>query len=131
MAIFGISKLQILRIFPIEHFWNFPNWIFFRIFQIDNFSNFPIDNFRNLPNEKFSELFKLAIFRIFQIANFSNFLKCKFSEFFELKNLPISIIFSIRKTKIWLQKLAILELFVHSIFRITRNFANPHIFPLI
>ena len=128
--------LDILGIFQTGNIWNFkianftifPNWTLFGIFQVDNFSNF--------SNWQFSEFVQceiLGTFQIgmFQIANFSNLLNCKFFEFSELKNLQIDRIFLIWKIKIWLKKLVMLELFAHSIFRITRNFANSHIFPLI
>ena len=97
--------MQIFRIFHIEDFWNFQNWIFF------NFQNY---KFLEISKLNFFEFVKLQIFGIVQIG--------------KLKNLKI---FSIRKIKVCLQKLAFLELFVGSIFRTTRNFANSEICFLI
>ena len=89
----------------------------------------------------------MQIFRICHIANlwnfqnwiFFNFLNYKFLEISKLKSLGIVHIgklrnfkiFSIRKIKVCFKKLAILELFVHSIFHTTRNFANSEICFLI
>ena len=70
------------------------------------------------------------MFGTFQIKIFSNFPNLKFLELSKLENKEISRFFSIWKIKIRLQKLAILKLFVLSIFRTTCNFENSHICPL-
>ena len=58
----------------MESFWNFPNWKFselseleiFGIFQIANFWIFQVDIFFNFPNWQFLEFLKLQIFGIVQ-----------------------------------------------------------------
>ena len=100
--------------YKLSNFENFLIFNFFLIFKIINFWKFPNWIFFNLPNSQFLELFKLEVFGVVQIGKLRNFK-----------------IFAIWKIKVWLQKLAILELFVHSIFRIIRNFANSHICSLI
>ena len=128
---FSFLELKIFEIFEIWYFWNFPNW-----------------QFRNFPHWKFLESFKFKIFWIFQIKNLSSFSNLKFLELSKLEISGISQIwnfwnylnwkinkfldfFSIAKTKMCLQKLEIFQLSVYSMFHITRNFANCHIFPLI
>ena len=69
----------------------------------------------------------MQIFGIFKIE----FAKLQIFGLFQIRKLRNFKIFSIRKIKVCLQKLAILELFVHSIFRTTRNFANSEICFLI
>ena len=72
------------------------------IFQVANFSEFLFSNFFNW----------IYFFLIFQTEIFYNFPNWKVSELFELEHQQISRIFAIWKTKIWLKKFAILELFV-------------------
>ena len=102
--------MQIFRICHIANFWNFQNYKFLEISKLNFFWICKIANFWNFRNWNFFDFFKLDVFGIVQIG--------------KLINLNI---FSIWKIKVWLQKLAILEFFVHSIFRTTRNFANSHI----
>ena len=78
------------------------------------FGNFQIEFFFNLSNCTFSEFFKFEVSGIAEIGKLRNF-----------------EIFLIWKIKVWLQKLAISELIVHSIFRTTRNFAHSHVCPLM
>ena len=102
---FEFATLQIFGIFNIE---------FFEIFNIEFLFNFQNYKFLEIPKLNFFEFAKLQIFEIVRIGKLRNLKK-----------------FVIRKIKVCLQKMAILELFVHSIFRTTRNFANSQICSLI
>ena len=94
-------------------FYNFPNLIFFgflKFFLINEFCKFmnlkkfqlrKFDNFRNCQNLR----------RILEVSNFKN------SKFSKLRRFSTNC--------------KILELFVFSISRITRNFFNSHIWLLI
>ena len=98
--------------------WNFDSFSTCSILKICYCSK--LNNFRNLmffeiaKLGKFKKFYELQIFGIFQIGKPRNF-----------------EIFAIWRIKVWLQKFAILELFIHSIFYTTPNFANSHICPLI
>ena len=125
-----------LLLFEIAVFWKFVvvrNWTILKIWCFLKLKNF--GNFKYFIKCKFFEFATLQIFGIFKIEIFFNFPNWKFFEFFKLEVFGIVQIgklgnfktFSTWKIKVWLQKLAILELFVHSIFRTTRNFSNSHI----
>ena len=120
------SKLQFFQIFQMENFFQFSKLKIFGVFQIRHFLEFPKSEnfqiFRILQIVHFWSCPNPEIFRIFQFRNFWDSRSWKINEFLEF--------FKFRKPKFVFQKLAILELFVHSMFRITRNFANSHIFPL-
>ena len=73
--------------------------------------------------QKFDDFRNFKIWEFFEIFLSTNF----WTLLFKLEDLQTSRIFSIWKNKIWLHELAILKLFVHSIFLTDRNFANSHI----
>ena len=122
---------EIFGICHIANFWNFRKWKFFKLFELNVvecskstiFKIFKIEIFLYLPKCSFSELSKSKIL--------SNFRNLKFFGIVQIGKLRNFEIFPIWKIKVWLQKLPILKLFVHSIFRTTRNFANSHMCPLI
>ena len=134
MEIFGI-----LLFFQIVKFWKFAifrNWKISEILLFYEFrddGNLPI--FEIVKFWKFSEFSILEIFRFFQIGHFwisSNWIINEYRKFSNLKDQKISrIFFQFRKPKFGSQNRQILELFVYSIFRTTRNFVNSHIIPLI
>ena len=136
--LFEHSKYKIIHTF--DNLWNFDSFrnckfleifgifeigSFFGIFQVGNFWNFKIANFTNFTNRTCLEYSNLTIFRLLLIDNFRNFPNWKYLEFSKLEILGISSFLNL-ENQIWLQKRS-----VHSIFGITRNFADSHIFPLM
>ena len=121
---FGTTKWRTADISKIRNFeyWNNESrvirFFYFRIyflflwlFKLFEHSKYI---FNNVPsNSNFLEFLQVE----FGIGNWK----------FGIGKLRNFKIFSICKIKVWLQKLAILKLFVQSIFRTTRNFPNSHI----